>query len=887
MDLDSLNENQRRAVEWTAGPLLVLAGPGSGKTRVLTIRIARILAESRGKPFRVLGLTFTNKAADEMRERLTALAPEGAERALLTTFHAFCADVLRQHGSHLGVRPDFTILNQEADQIAVLAEVVRRVAPDAANPGKVAEDYLPPVRSCLEAFARPDDIPSRFKNPQYGTNVRLLYEGYRQELATRNALDFPSLLLLTHELLAAKPAVARQLRIIYPHVCVDEFQDTNLAQYTVLRQVIGDRPANLFVVADDDQIIYEWNGASPERLRQIRTDYGMEVIQLPTNYRCPYAVIDLANNLIGHNLDRSPESLVEDVYVEVLILRGLVEQKKGRGRGEARNVRRRIESGELCRAGLQRIEEFRRRVQQSAQTVPGFMAVAHVAGMKERDLQVITLPEILAILDQRSALLQTGQGTLEGPANAVFVTGLLEKSGERLLRVARGAAEKVRAVAQGLAATYNTYCTQVLPRQLAAIPVLLDLSLDVSALEEMAELRTVKEQAEGILAEGAPQTADDIHTHLRAIPPKELQDSFWHATLDEENYCHNYHAFQAARCEAAFKERGAVVDRLLSTIAERLQNPLSRRDALYRQVISRNADDLPPISRAMLQALQSKVQPATGSSGQEGQAARRGVPSLHRLTQVIDEQFSELSSAVGDLESCLELWGRVWQAKGELRQRIGQDWVRLAAAEEKFNLPEQAAALRHLKAFFSEGEEQYKYLCRRLVEVTRPAFDDVRKKVISTQEHFEEIDGLVRSDLWQPFALMQAAFLGTLEKRIRACDAVGALPEALCAHFTERAGRYRVESSLEGFLDGAETCAQQVADLKEIERQAGDILSAHLTLVEKQLLDRLIDLAGQVPGEGGIDLDQLRESVPGGERELLSVTGELWRKGVLSVRIRL
>jgi DNA helicase II / ATP-dependent DNA helicase PcrA len=306
MNFDGLNENQRRAVEWDSGPLLVLAGPGSGKTRVLTVRIAKILEDSAGKSFRVLALTFTNKAADEMRDRLTAMVP-ATERALLTTFHAFCADVLRQHGSHVGTRPDFTILNQKSDQVAVLVEVVRRLAPETENPGRIAEQYRERIEECLDAFCKPEDVPPRYKDPKFGNNVRLLYDGYRQELASRNALDFPSLILLTHELFIAKPAVAKQFRIIYQHFCVDEFQDTNLAQYTVLRQVLGDQPKNLFVVADDDQIIYQFNGASPQRLHQIRADYKMEVIQLPTNYRCPAAVIDLANNLIRFNLDRSAD----------------------------------------------------------------------------------------------------------------------------------------------------------------------------------------------------------------------------------------------------------------------------------------------------------------------------------------------------------------------------------------------------------------------------------------------------------------------------------------------------------------------------------------------------------------------------------------------------
>jgi DNA helicase-2/ATP-dependent DNA helicase PcrA len=306
MNLDMLNENQRRAVEWAGGPLLVLAGPGSGKTRVLTMRIARIVADSPDKSFRVLGLTFTNKAADEMRERLVALLPS-TERALLTTFHAFCADVLRQHGSHVGVRPDYTILNQTADQIAFLTEVVRRRLPGADEPTRIAVQYLEDVQQCLDAFCVPEEIPARYADREYGVTVQLLFEGYRQELVARNALDFPSLLFLTYELLVAKPAVAKQLRVVYTHVCIDEFQDTNLAQYRVLRQLLGERPKHLFVVADDDQIIYQWNGASPERLQQIRVDYDMAVIQLPTNYRCPAAVIDIANNLIRHNLDRAAD----------------------------------------------------------------------------------------------------------------------------------------------------------------------------------------------------------------------------------------------------------------------------------------------------------------------------------------------------------------------------------------------------------------------------------------------------------------------------------------------------------------------------------------------------------------------------------------------------
>src|SRR5262249_26040652 len=133
-----------------------------------------------------------------------------------------------------------------------------------------------------------------------------LYKEYRRQLLVQNCVDYPSLLFLTFQLLSGRPAVARQLRTVYRHLCVDEFQDTNLAQYQILRLVAGEKPKHLFVVAGGDQIIYQWNGACPERLVELRNDYEMEVIQLPTNYRCPPDVIGLANNLIRCNLSRSP-----------------------------------------------------------------------------------------------------------------------------------------------------------------------------------------------------------------------------------------------------------------------------------------------------------------------------------------------------------------------------------------------------------------------------------------------------------------------------------------------------------------------------------------------------------------------------------------------------
>lgn len=306
-DLATLNDNQRVAVEWAEGPLLVLAGPGSGKTRVLTMRVANLVVNSPEKRFRILGLTFTNKAAAEMRNRVEQMVPDCRERVLLTTFHSFCADVLRQHGSHIGLSPDYVILNQDADREAVLADAVAALGRSEVGGDDRSLKMLPIIDRLLAECVEEAQVAGRFRDLELGERVAAVYREYINQLVSNNRLDFPALLTLTIRLFAQKPAIAKQLRTIYTHVCVDEFQDTNLAQYRILQAILGDSPRNLFVVADDDQIIYQWNGASPERLRSLRDDYKMQTIQLPANYRCPPEVIHLANLLIQNNLERSAD----------------------------------------------------------------------------------------------------------------------------------------------------------------------------------------------------------------------------------------------------------------------------------------------------------------------------------------------------------------------------------------------------------------------------------------------------------------------------------------------------------------------------------------------------------------------------------------------------
>ena len=308
-----LTDMQRKAVEWDNGPLLVLAGPGSGKTQVLTCRIARLLEASPDERFRVLGLTFTNKAAHEMKTRIAGLAPGAEERAEINTFHGFCAQLLRQHGIHCGVKPNFEIYSRTADRQAVLADALR-YQPDCS--GNDYNRLLPRIDALKGRLVNPEQASSYLRNhsnlaPEVADRIGLAYRLYEEELGRVNALDFNSLLRLAFELLG-HPALARHYRTMYRYWLIDEFQDTNDTQYKLLRRMAGDDFRRLFAVADDDQTIYEWNGANVHRIRNLVDDFGCEVIQLTDNFRCPASVVEAANQLVVYNVRRDPSRALSE-----------------------------------------------------------------------------------------------------------------------------------------------------------------------------------------------------------------------------------------------------------------------------------------------------------------------------------------------------------------------------------------------------------------------------------------------------------------------------------------------------------------------------------------------------------------------------------------------
>lgn len=292
-----LNASQEEAVNWNVGPLLVLAGPGSGKTTVLTQRIIRLLKESVGERFRILALTFTQNAAKHMRNKIDNELSQDRERAFLSTFHSFCTDIIRQHGESVGIKIDFSIMTTDLDREDLLSEIIHESIEKGHDFKKEDIRFLPKINSFLEQCLEIKEEPLADTDME---KAKYLFYHYLFKMRSTGRIDYSGLLYFAWQILDKKQ-VFKHYNIVYKYICVDEYQDTNLAQFKVLSRLLKPENPNLFVVADDDQIVYQWNGASPERLIQIIEAYKMGIIQLPENYRCPTQVVSIANKMISNN----------------------------------------------------------------------------------------------------------------------------------------------------------------------------------------------------------------------------------------------------------------------------------------------------------------------------------------------------------------------------------------------------------------------------------------------------------------------------------------------------------------------------------------------------------------------------------------------------------
>ncbi|MFC7396760.1 ATP-dependent helicase [Chelatococcus sp. GCM10030263] len=340
--LAGLNPEQRLAVETTEGPVLVLAGAGTGKTRVLTTRIAHLVATGRARPFDILAVTFTNKAAREMKARIaTLIGPQAEGMPWLGTFHAICTKILRRHAELVGLRSDFTILDVD-DQIRLMKQVIQ--AENIDEKRWPARQLASIIDGWKNRALGPDQVPHGEAAAFAGGRGAHLYRLYQERLKILNAADFGDLLTEAIRLFREHPDVLAQYQQRFRYMLVDEYQDTNVAQYLWLRLLAqGREPGqrNLACVGDDDQSIYGWRGAEVDNILRFEHDFlGAVVIRLERNYRSHAHILATASHLIAHNEGRLGKTLrTEDEPGEKVTITGAWDSEE-----EARLVGEEIEA---------------------------------------------------------------------------------------------------------------------------------------------------------------------------------------------------------------------------------------------------------------------------------------------------------------------------------------------------------------------------------------------------------------------------------------------------------------------------------------------------------------------------------------------------------------
>src|ERR671929_1956652 len=307
--LADLNPAQREAVLETEGPLLVIAGAGSGKTRVLTYRVAHLITACGVKPNEILAITFTNKAANEMKERLEDLLGPTARAIWILTFHAACGRILRREAGRLGYRSNFTIYDQ-ADQVRLVKQCLEELDRDPKR--FVPRGIHAQISRAKERLVQPDEYANQVQS-FYDQTVADVYQLYQRRLFGSNAVDFDDLLMLTVDVLERFPEAREKWASAFRYILVDEYQDTNHAQYRLL-QLLAERNMNLCAVGDPDQSIYAFRGADINNILDFERDFpGTRTIALEQNYRSTNSILTAANTVIANNRERKPKELFSEL----------------------------------------------------------------------------------------------------------------------------------------------------------------------------------------------------------------------------------------------------------------------------------------------------------------------------------------------------------------------------------------------------------------------------------------------------------------------------------------------------------------------------------------------------------------------------------------------
>ena len=305
MNLDTLNETQLEAVKITDGPLLILAGPGSGKTRVITYKIAYLLEQGKAKPWEVLAITFTNKVAKEMKERLHNLIEEDIKGMQISTLHSFGLRVIKEYYDFFGLDRTFTIID-ESDSISLIKKIIKELNFDEKK-------YIPraiknKISGAKNELLNPEGFKVFARTP-YDEDVVKIYKKYEEKLKRNSSVDFDDLLMLPIELFRKDKEALEHYQNRYKYVFIDEYQDTNEAQY-LLSKMISDKYKNICVVGDESQSIYSWRGANYKNILNFEKDYkNAKVILLEQNYRSTKTILEAANSVIKNNKEKKDKHL--------------------------------------------------------------------------------------------------------------------------------------------------------------------------------------------------------------------------------------------------------------------------------------------------------------------------------------------------------------------------------------------------------------------------------------------------------------------------------------------------------------------------------------------------------------------------------------------------
>ncbi|HCG74317.1 MULTISPECIES: DNA helicase PcrA [Staphylococcus] len=301
----NMNTEQSEAVRTTEGPLLIMAGAGSGKTRVLTHRIAYLLDEKDVSPYNILAITFTNKAAKEMKQRVEQLVGEEAQVIWMSTFHSMCVRILRRDADRIGIERNFTIIDP-TDQKSVIKDVLKNENIDSKR--FEPRMFIGAISNLKNELKTPDDAQKE-ANDFHSQMVATVYKGYQRQLSRNEALDFDDLIMTTINLFERVPDALEYYQNKFQYIHVDEYQDTNKAQYTLVK-LLASKFKNLCVVGDSDQSIYGWRGADIQNILSFEEDYPeAKTIFLEQNYRSTKNILNAANEVIKNNSERKPKGL--------------------------------------------------------------------------------------------------------------------------------------------------------------------------------------------------------------------------------------------------------------------------------------------------------------------------------------------------------------------------------------------------------------------------------------------------------------------------------------------------------------------------------------------------------------------------------------------------